>query len=525
MSFDREKQVGELLDRALADHRDLYFQPAWHPRQLLARRRRRWRYGWGTGAVAAAIFLTLPFTVHPSQGHRQVTNDTLSAIRLPKPLNRSISQVARGSYAVASMVPVYGTYPLVSATGHNLWLSGSFVLGRQSGNALSLLLNNHMNVAGGMLFHSGVPVYAFSGPALNGGNAIQSPKASPVPMTGKDHARWYPQGDVGIGSFSAAGSHVYVTHGNLWSDVVPYTNDYWMQSPANPKTTTVDTIAGLPASPNTALLMEDNSAGLSRGFITTDGGTTWQPWGLGSQAVSTLIAIRNRYWAILNGTLSWSANGRQWNNILPLNPKRWQVETYALDPADPNVAAVSLIPIAGDGIGPVLETTNGGKSWSEVPNFPAIGESPTTMVMNSNGNIAALINANGPVVVRYTASSQHWSVLPVPSSGNRGNGLGQLAASANGNLIYGAPGGVLYQWIHQSGKWFVINPPAGYDNAGLAASPLQTVGNNQILAGYPSGWAIFWEPPAIAAGQNTAPQVTRRAQAARLRSAPATPVP
>lgn len=502
MSFEREKQIGELLDQGLREQLDLYFQPAWHPQNRLARRRSRsWRIILSSTATAAALFLALPFIVRPDQGQHQLSSSTLSAIHLPKALERALAQASHGDFSVASMVPVYGTYPLASPTGHNLHINGRFTLGGQTGSALSLKLNNHMHVQGGMLFQHGTPVYVFSGSDMARGQTITAPRANPATSMGRVKPKWYPGGDVGIGAFSAAGAHVYVTHGNLWSDVVPGSSDMWMQSPASPASTTADSIAGLPSTPNDALLIEEGQSGLSRGFITKDGGSTWKSWGLGTQSVSTLIAIGNRYWAILNGTLAWSTNGAQWNNVLPLNSKRWQVETYAIDPANPEVAAVSLIPITGDGIGPVLETQNGGHNWAEVPNFPAIGEAPSTMVMNTKGDMAALINANGPVVVRYAASNQQWSVLPVPAGGGQSGGLGEMAASANGNLIYGAPGGKIYQWIRLSKRWLVITPPGGLDNAGVAASPLQAIGSNQILAGYPSGWAYFWEPLSEAIGK------------------------
>lgn len=505
MSYEREKQLGELLDQALGEEMGLYFQPAWHPKHRLGRRRSgSWRWGFGVAAAAAAAVLALPFTVQLPQGHQAASNNTLSAIRLPKTLRQAVAGVSSGGFSVASMVPVYGTYPMASPTGHNLHLTGNFTISGQSGNSLSLVVDNHMQLQGGMLFSQGVPVYAFSGSTFQGGNVITAPKASPVPLpkpsqNSKAHYGWYPGLDVSLNSFSAAGGYVYVTHGNLWSNLGK--GAVWMQSPAKPSANTIDSIAGLPNQPNSALLVEQNRAGLSRGFITDNGGTSWKAWGLGTQDVSTLIAIGNRYWAILNGTLAWSTNGSQWNNILPLNPKRWQVETYAIDPANPDIAAVSLIPISGDGVGPVLETQDGGQTWSEVPNFPAIGEAPTTMAMNTNGDIEALINSNGPVVVRYTASTQQWSVLPVPAPDKGAEGLGQLAASENGNIIYGAPNGQIYQWIHSSKQWLVINPPAGLDNAGLAPDPLQAVGNSQIMAGYPAGSADYLEPVGVADGK------------------------
>lgn len=513
MSNEPEKRIGELLDQALGEELGLYFQPAWHPQHREGRRRSRaWRMALLSTAAAAAVVFALPFTVHLPVQRGAVGNTSLSAVHLPTALSSSIAAVSQGHFQVESMVPVYGTYPMARPTGHDLTLSGSFQVGSVSGDSLSLLVNNHMQLQGGMLFSHGTPVYNFSTSAIGSGDAIAvTSKAKPAKGTW-----WSDNGtNVGITSFSAAGAHVYVTHGNLWADQIGSTQDFWRPSPTNPKAIVQDSIAGLPAHPDSALLLEEKPSGLSRGFITRDGGVTWHAWTLGTQSISDLISINNRYWAILNGTLAWSLDGNHWNNVLPLDTHRWQVETYAINPANPSIFTVSLIPISGDGVGPVLETRNGGRTWAEVPNFPATGAAPTTMAMTTDGGISALVNSNGPVVVRYSPKSQQWSVFPVPAQ--RDNlGLGQLAASGNGNLLYGAPGGDIYQWIKQSQKWLLIQAPHNVDPSGVAPSPLQSIGNNQVLAGYPSSWQIFWEPPGEASGP-THPKASAKKAAAQVR--------
>jgi hypothetical protein len=490
MNYDQESRVGELLDKALANDVGLYFQPAWHPKYAVQKRHWRRRIAMMGSAAALLAVLALPLTVKLPQGHGVVDNPNLAAIRLPKALAQAIRRMSHGPFAVASMVPVYGTYPLATPTGHNLSITGTFHIGVLAGNSLSLLVNNHMGLEAGVLFNNGNPVYEFSGPQMDNGSPILTPPKA-VPAQGV----WGWGGDVSINTFSAAGSHVYVTHGNLWSDMVGDQPSPWMPSPGTPGADTVDSIAGLPSQPNRALLVEENPLGLSRGFITTNGGATWTRWGSGTAAITNLIAIGNRFWAILNGTLVWSHNGRTWHNILSLNTNQWQVETYAVNPADPNMVAVSLIPISGDGIGPVLETTNDGRTWSEIPHFPMIGAAPTTMIMTPNGTIAALISGNGPVIVRYNPPSQQWSIFPVPVGSNDTTGVGQLAASTSGNLLYAAPGGLIYQWIGSLKEWLVIQPPPHFRASGMAAYPFEAIGDNQILAGYPSGWAIFLEPP------------------------------
>lgn len=500
MSYDnQEHQIGDLLDRALGEEMGLYFQPHWHPKFKADKRRKRvWRISLTSAAVLTAGVLALPLTVRLPEGHGVANNVNLAAAHVPTAVVREISSLTTAKYTVEGMSPIYGSYPVASPTGHSLSLKGHFVIGAITGNRLSIDMNNHLKVQGGMLFNQGSPVYTFSGSQIASGQPVTT-----NPTVQQANGVWYPRGDTSINTFSAAGSHVYVTHGNTWSDLVGYAKEYWMTSPSSPPANTVDSIAGLPSHPDQALLMEQNPSGLSRGFITRNGGRSWTAWRLGAQSVSNLIAIRSQYWAVLNGTLAWSANGLFWHNMLSLNVKQWQVETYAVDPANPSVIAVALIPISGDGVGPVLETTNGGRNWSEIPHFPAIGAAPSTMIMTPNGDIAALINLNGPVIVRYSARSQSWSTFPIPA-GKSDLGLGQLGATPNGNLLYGAPGGSIYQWIRQSQQWLVIAPPEK-DPSQNPATPLQSIGNNQVLAGYPGGWYIFWEPQSETSGSINAP--------------------
>lgn len=492
MSRDPEQQLGELLDRALGEELGLYFQPAWHPKYKARKRTRTWRIALGSLAAAAAVFAALPFTVQPPVGHGTVatTNRNLAAIHLPRQMMRELGSVSSEHVSVASMTPVYGTYPVASPTGHDLTVTGRFTINASAGDTLSLQVNNQMQIQGGVLFNQGTPVYTFTGSSLTSGAGIP-PASAATPIAGE----WFQRENLSITTVSSPGNHVYITHGNLWADLVSNGGTkYWMTSPGSPSRDTVDSISGLPSSPDQALLLEENPSGLSQGYITPNGGATWHPWGMGKQAVSNLIAIGDRYWAILNGTLAWSADGQHWHSVLQLNVSRWQVETYAVDPANPNVMTVALIPISGDGVGPVLETKNGGQTWNEVPNFPAVGAAPTTMVMTQTGDIAALINANGPVIVRYSAKRGHWSIFPVPAAHNN-LGLGQLAASPNGNLLYGAPGGLVYQWVRQSNAWLVVKPPTGADTSGQSPSLLGAIGNQQVAAGYPGGWWIFYEPP------------------------------
>ena len=72
-----------------------------------------------------------------------------------------------------------------------------------------------------------------------------------------------------------------------------------------------------------------------------------------------------------------------------------------------------------------------------------------------------------------------------------GVGTGELTAAPNGNLVYGAPGGNIYVWDQAQSVWQVIDAPATAPLNAAPANPLEAIGDQEVMAGYQSGWYYF----------------------------------
>lgn len=502
MTDEFDTRIGEALDRALEQHVGLKFDTNFHPGVTVAQRKRRWQWRMGSVVAAAGIFVVaLPMLNSIHRGNAASGNKTLAAYSVSTSVKMTLKKLgAIKGWSVNGMSPIYATYPMAVPTGRSLSLSGHFRVGHVVGTSLALQLNNRQHVEGGTIFNAGIPVYTFTGNIPDAGQVIHS-QTQVHALRGS----WINGTPTPIDSFAAAGPNIYLTHGNTWTVMNGQKTSYWAKAPGTSTGATTDTISALPSNPNQALLFEENPSGQSMGYVTTDKGSHWTPWSLGYKAVSNVVAMNHEYWAIINGTLMTSQSGRQWTSLMSLNTNRWQVEDYAINPANPHTIAAALVPVSGNGIGPVLETTNNGATWSRVPHFPALGAAPASMVMSPSGAISALVNLTNPVLVRYSETQQKWMILPVPGQNNT-IGIGQLAATPNGDLIYGAPGGYLYQWTKATKTWGVITPPTGTNINTAPATPLETIGESQVLAGYNTGWYIFVKSAAKTNASTTAPK-------------------
>lgn len=503
MSEEFDDKIAQSLDRVLGQGLGLGLNRAWHPDQVLfRRRRRRWAIG-GAGMAASLLALALPIWPALHEAHQSSQQVSYLARQVPDTVQAILRRLGDGSATVDGMSPVYASYPVAVPTGQNYAFSGHFSWQGLSATAVSIQINMKHQVLGGVLFAQGEPIYTFSGGHLNQGKTI-APPSPPTVLQGT----WIKGGAGAIDAFSAAGSHVYLTRRNLWANLTGgNTTSWWAKSPGSPPSVVSDTIAALPAHPEQAVLVEESPSGQSKGFVTQNGGRTWTPWRMGTVSVSNLIAIGTRYWAIVKGTLATSLTGKTFTPVLSLNTRRWQVQSFAVNPSNPDMVVVALIPISGDGIGPVLETRDGGRHWYVLPNFPALGAAPAVMAMSASGSIAALINLSEPVLLTYQPASRQWSLLPVPNEG-RQTGVGALAEDPAGDLIYGAPGGLIYEWERTGKLWQVIPLPSQVTPSSDPATPLQSIGNQQILAGYASGWYIFYHRPLSSVPATTAATAT-----------------
>ncbi len=492
--------VEERLDRALGQGLGLYFDSTnWHPKNVVHRQRYIRRAILGAVAASVAGFLIIP-NMHPIS-HTQLSSGerTLAAPTLSASIKQVLQQLSNDKVQVINMSPVYNQFPMAVPTGHALTLSGKFTLGQITGTSLVLKLDNRRQVLGGTLFSQGSPVYDFVGQSATDGQVI-SPHPKPVSLKGK----WVPGLPTPITSFANAGSSIYLTHNNTWTVLHGQEKAYWARSPGASSQTrrVIDTISALPANPKDVLLVEENPSGNSVGYVSTNQGQSWNPWGIGSVSFNNVVAMHHHYWAVINGTLQESSTGIKWHNLLSLDTTHWQVEDFAMNPSNPQQIAVALDPISGNGIGPVLETTNGGQSWKQLPHFPALGASPSSMVMSPSGTISALVNLSNPVLVRYSPTARRWTAFSAPSNGQQ-VGVGQLASSRNGDLIYGSPTGTIYRWVKADSIWQIINPPKNSKKSTSSPYPLEAIGNHQILAGYSKGWSIFVIPKTFSSQSTT----------------------
>lgn len=481
----REDKIGERLDHALGEGLGLYFNTDWHPKK--AARRQKYIRHTLIGAVAASVagFLILPQSHPIGRSHASSGQTTLAAPALSTSVKQVLRQFSDEQVQVIDMSLVYNKFPMAVPTGHALTLSGKFTLGQITGTSLVLKLDNSRRVLGGTLFSQGTPVYDFVGRDATNGQVI-SPHPQSTPLKGQ----WVSGLPTPITSFANAGSYIYVTHNNTWSVLHGQKKAYWTASPGTTSPNVIDTISALPSNPKDVLLVEENAAGQSQGYVSTNRGESWTPWTIGQATFTNVVAMNHHYWAIINGTIQESNTGSTWTSLLPLNTARWQVEDFAINPTNPEQITVALVPTAGSGIGPVLQTQNGGQSWHQLAHFPALGAAPSSMVMSPAGGISALVNLSNPVLVRYSPTAHRWTAIAVPSNGQQ-VGVGQLAASPNGNLLYGAPTGQIYRWVKSDAHWQVIAPPSASGRSSSAPYPLEAIGNHQVLAGYNNGWSIF----------------------------------
>ncbi len=483
--------IGEALDRAF-DHLGVYWTGGWPPRRSHSRLWLRWAVSSAAACAAGIAALFIPWLAPLHRQQVTVTVPVASNPALPHNVRKLLQTFAARHMVVQSMAPVYASYPVVSPSAHSVNLSGNYTIAGVSGTELSLVVGQNYQPQNGVLFAGNRPVLSFRVGLNDGLAAVQriQPAGAPKPLAGK----WWVGGTSQLNSFTAAGPLVYASHRGYWTVITGLAPARWNPPPTGPGAVETATIAGLPAMATHALLVEEGSSGVSQGFVSDNQGRSWKSWAIGHVTFSHLVAMYHQYWATVNGSLRESTNGSTWTTILGVNHARWKVQDFAVNPQDPNMLVASLVPVAGSGIGPVLVTANGGQSWSQIPNFPNLGVAPNDLAVLSNGDIAALVPLAKPVLVEYHQMGQSWQIIPVPRQA-MGLGTGQLTAAPNGNLVYAAPGGDIYLWSGGPHAWHVIVPPVEAPLNSNSASPLEAIGNNQIMAGYQSGWYYFSFPP------------------------------
>ncbi|CAB1128847.1 conserved protein of unknown function [Candidatus Hydrogenisulfobacillus filiaventi] len=473
------------LDRAF--HRlGVDWDRSWDPiaevrRQQLHRRR------WLTASTAAMVFMA---GIQVWRMTRSVPRHEAGTLQVALPslspqVRATVARLHVPPSAVRAWVPVYARYPQAAPSGFSLAFAGRFRLpDGQEASDLTLETDVHHRVTGGTAFNAaGTPIWGFTG-SVAAGRPIPA-----APVRGIWAGRWMAGGAGALNAFSAAGPFVYLAAGSEWTRLQAGRPAYWQTAPFAPADPGLSaSIAALPADPRRVLLLEETPAGLDTGYVSPDGGHTWRPWLQGTVPVSGLEALGRRFWAVVDGALATSRDGRRFTALLAPDPRRWEVAAYAVNPARPGNLAAALAPVTGPGPGPVLVTRDGGRRWHALPPLPVPGMPPSTLTVSPRGTVTALLNLDRPVLARWTPGAEGWQLWPVP--GVHGTpGAGTLAAAPDGSLFYGSPSGTLYRMGPGHRSWRVIAPPPAVRHQ--TPLILEAIGRHQLLAAYESGWYIY----------------------------------
>lgn len=486
-----EHQIGQSLDRTF-DRLGLFWDPSFQPRAAMARRQWKRRLA-AMGALAAAgsFAVAASFFLHPRRAPSQALRAAaLVSPRLPQSVVQLLHSTQAQDVAVQGSEAVFASYP-INPSGRSWLLAGRFQANGIAGDHLSVEVDNSNRLQSAVLLRQGQPVATMIPPlalaAYTNSRPLPlsldvHPTIPAVTATAPLPGTWVSGGPGRIESFAAAGPLVYLTRKGAWTALQPGRQSYWDPLPGHLSGDAV--IAALPAAPTTALLVVQTGQG-PRGFVTTDGGHHWQAWDFSPTSVQQIVAMGNQFWAVIDGSLSVSTNGQDWRTILPLAGTGWEVRDFAVDPEDPAISVVSLDSAASGALGPLLESSDGGLSWREIPNYPALGKTPADMVMLPGGKVAALVNLTVPVVALYSPEVSQWQVLPLPQGTLAG---GQLGATPDGHLVYAPPQGpLLYASLTPAEWWVLPDPTAQPGPVHLVAA----IGNQQVMAAFPHQWRIF----------------------------------
>lgn len=494
-----EERVGRALDRAF-DRMGVTWDPEWRPTMVKPKRWRTVAVTAVAGVAAAVTALLIPGGPNRLERHRIAVQLPLTtSAALPQAVARLVQNWHGQGVDPDGLVPAYGAYPLLRPTGDEMTLTGRFHVDGVSGTRVALLLSRGENhVLQGVLFSHQNPVLTYqAGGAHRAELHVVHPAPAPTALAGQ----WSKAGNVQLQSFTASGPLVYATHGPDFTVLTGLGTAYWNPPPGRGAFRSA-TIAGLPSDPSQALLLETDAQGFTQGYVTADQGQHWVPWALGHVRAANLVSMQHRFWAIINGNLEESPQGTTWHRILTVNDRRWQVANFAVNPQNPAMVVASLVPIAGNGIGPVLVTHDNGRHWNVIPDYPTLGLAPTDLSVLPNGNVVGLVALARPVLVEYHHLRHAWQIIRVPRQASV-RGTGDLTAAPDGNLLYGAPGGTIYRWAHEPATWQAISPPSGVRPGGGAPTPLEAIGDQQVMASYPGGWYYFVVSPGEVTGEET----------------------
>jgi hypothetical protein len=452
---------GELLDRALA-RLGVRWTAGFDPRTYRPQAVRPWGLAWRTAAAAAVLLLGV-FAESLGQG----TGTRHAAL--------SVSSLGRLS--PASPVSASTPWPLWPSSKSAAW---PVVVQHRAASRVSQTI-----VSAG-------PVHR---PVMNvvfvGNRPIAAARGSKIrirlrPTVGRTQSgRWVVGGYTVLDSLAAAGNYTYLTEGRRWAVLGSPAPSTWNSVPD--PTASWSWIQALPDAPATAVLLTADSGGQQGMFWRSSVRGAWHAEPLPGSPVTQLVAAGRRFWALAGGRLVVSQNGHTWTALFS-PPAGFTVTTFAVDPVGRGEVALALAPDGGAGVGPMMASWDGGRTWTTLPAAWPTGGRPVTLVLDPRRDVSALFGPPGPIVLeRWVAGSRAWVIVPLPPRADVAR-VGELAALSQGNLVYADARGRLFLWTVASGRWHPLPPPPLPMGS---VSLLMGIGPRQVLAAYPSGWGIF----------------------------------
>jgi hypothetical protein len=460
MEWD-QTDPGKLLDKAL-DQLDVRFPPDFDPRAYQPRRSSSgmaWK-----AAVAAGILLALGTLSHGWWASTPGSPGKSLAGRAP-----TQSPVKMRSFEASPGLPLWVD------TNQPAW---QLVVTRSSRTGLEVMRavgNGHPALSVGLL--KGRPVFVERGRGPR--RSVTTPVGTPLAGS------WVAGGNTALDSLAAAGNYIYLTTGNQWAVMnAPGIPSTW--NPVPDASATWSWIQALPGAPATAVLLTEDPGGQQNLYWRKTLTGPWMRENLPGSPVTELVAAGDRFWALAGGRLVVSPDAHTWTALFT-PPPGFAVTTFAVDPVGSGEIALALAPNQGPGVGPILLSRNDGLTWRTLPPAWPSGR-PTSLVLDSLGDVGALMGSPGPVVIeRWDNVTGTWQILALPPTADLSR-PGLIGALSQGDLVYADAAGHIYVWTLPRGVWHAL-PRA--PNAASVPTLLMGIGTHQVLASYPGTWTIF----------------------------------
>lgn len=463
---------GRLLDEALA-HSDIKFDTHFDPRTYRPKtsRHQGLSFGWKATA-AAALLLAIGAGLHQATA--------------PAP-HRASNSLAAAPKAPQGLLP-WSRDHLTALSTATIWM------GRPGRTWTATTFAGHLSVgamATDEVVAEGPSPRTAVATGFNQNQAVWTDQAGtilPVPQAQVGSAlqgAWVTGGPTALTSFNAAGPYIYVSNGPDWTVLDGQRNTHWALPPTPGTVRT--TLAALPNHPATALLLTEGASGQQALYRRTSLQGAWQAVSLPASPITEVVAAGSGFWMLADGKFLTSQGGLSWHTVYT-PPKGFTVSTFAIDPYGNGQLALALAPAGQTGSGPLLLSANNGQTWHSIAPVWPNGTAPSTLLMQPDGSLVALLPGPPLVIERWDAVTGHWGIIPLPAPNS--SGVGSLAASTTGSLIYSDATGSLFRYHMKTSTWSPIPLPPHVKPTALP-SLLMGIGPKQVLVSYPNGWYIF----------------------------------